>query len=1769
MIQSIRSLCRTAFRLVAGAVLLAVTGFTAVAADSSSERTMPAGYTQLDWVRSNGRQIVKTGISVTSETVVEMSFGKICFSRNTALFGQNWSGNSFMFAQQNNGANRFMMYSGGTMVVACDSTPANVDFTVKAGNGKVTVTNVDSGDSKTSDLPTPSAAETSEISIFNTSDNGVRGSAFTFYSMTITGANGALLRDFVPCRNPEGEVGLWDFVSQDFFPNTGAERLFTLDEIDVRLTRIHVAKGSYIDTDFKPTSKTRTVMDFIVGGSSENWFGESGGGTGDWYRQFAYAVGNNPDNLYVGFGNNSGNGGKTAHRATGWRGKVELNKNVYSAYNHGETTPCATFSVTYSDFTAKNTMFLFAHHTDNPNYYVKADNNITCYGCKVWDDGTPVRDFVPARRSDGAIGMIDTVNDDKFYENKGFEADSAQRMTWDGIAYTLDGTTLDVHEGVLAADDVTGYAAVRKVDWYKLDAAAVTSYPGALTLAKGLFSIKDGVTQSYTVTGALTLDAGAKLELDASGEGCDTITAQSVVLSATAANPVDVRVNAVGVSKLDPAAKLEVFPNAAFAAGDAEKFTASGMPVKFVVEDGRLYLVAKDAGVAEWTGKAGDGKWSTAQNWLDGEVPTDGMTVKFDLAAGGATTFDLAGGRTFKSIVFGEDAGAFTVAGSAMIGVTDAIRNESAAAQSISAPCTFGVAGLTFEFACAGDITFGSAASVVTAEMLLKTGEGQLVIADTTLWKAANMTVRKGLLTTTRSGLVTSATPNAGSLVIEDGGMFDVNRDLGSSNTDLAGVEAFHGKTVYIAGDGDGHGALYNSYQANNWGAAFGKIVLTDDASVGGNNTLPVRQMTNSRFAERAEIAGSHTLTVKTTLINPSYKRARAFSCFNAIFALDRMDVTGMMCIESNPSGAITNGVHLLDGGLLTFYNAIAPADCVPVVAEAGSSTLACDYASTTASDVTVLPGSTLSVDVASDVTLTLNGAVTVDGVLNKTATGGTALLGGTLAGNGTLTGGAIRFNGANARWTMAADDTGFTSKVDVSGVTDTAFLSALKAIDVTYTGTTRQTLDVGPAFGLTSELVKNISLNVTDGEGQPVEDCWLGVADGKLQLHLLDTSMVMNARWVGDADSALDDPTNWECLDKYGNIMPGALPMGTTVVDIPDGAVFNCTNGAPFECKQLNLPTYLSADCDLRGVSAELGGAVDLKGRKIYLSTTKGDVTFTDGEYVFLESLRAPNGAYIDTDYKPTSETRTVMDLIVGGSSENWFGESGGGTGDWYRQFAYAVGNNPDNLYVGFGNNSGNGGKTAHRATGWRGKVELNKNVYSAYNHGETTPCATFSVTYSDFTAKNTMFLFAHHTDNPNYYVKADNNITCFSCQIWDNNTLVRNYVPALRVSDGVVGMIDRANNNDFKTSESATAFVAGRVLTAENGGEVHFDIPEGKTETNAGFSFKGSVKVVKEGAGTLVMAKTGQAYAGGTIAVGGTLAGGAAFSGLTCGAFGADITVGKDAVLDRKGASGLDSYRLVLDGGTLTSSTNPAVSDHTCNIRDLVLTADSRIVFDSALKVSADLWILSDAVWELNGHVLDIIFDGTDPDVFAQNGMTLRNGTIRTTMSKAAKGWFQDLGINGKDGGCLDLATNLRLVCNGQDGRGTYSTISNLTFRAPNNNVNSAGYQMVYGTFTPVTGYAYKIEMQDGSTINLGGLEGAWSTTPLNGAAATATFAEGATILVDMGGRKVKSSEPVVTWTAKPENVKFRAAPGTVGRFVVKDNGLYGTTGFGIIIR
>ena len=78
------------------------------------------------------------------------------------------------------------------------------------------------------------------------------------------------------------------------------------------------------------------------------------------------------------------------------------------------------------------------------------------------------------------------------------------------------------------------------------------------------------------------------------------------------------------------------------------------------------------------------------------------------------------------------------------------------------------------------------------------------------------------------------------------------------------------------------------------------------------------------------------------------------------------------------------------------------------------------------------------------------------------------------------------------------------------------------------------------------------------------------------------------------------------------------------------------------------------------------------------------------------------------------------------------------------------------------------------------------------------------------DITNNTTMYLFSRHENNST--VNWISNAKIYYCKIWDNDVLVRNYVPALRKSDNKPGMYD---------------FVSGQFFTNLGTGEFTYDYP------------------------------------------------------------------------------------------------------------------------------------------------------------------------------------------------------------------------------------------------------------------------------------------------------------------------------------------------------
>ena len=77
------------------------------------------------------------------------------------------------------------------------------------------------------------------------------------------------------------------------------------------------------------------------------------------------------------------------------------------------------------------------------------------------------------------------------------------------------------------------------------------------------------------------------------------------------------------------------------------------------------------------------------------------------------------------------------------------------------------------------------------------------------------------------------------------------------------------------------------------------------------------------------------------------------------------------------------------------------------------------------------------------------------------------------------------------------------------------------------------------------------------------------------------------------------------------------------------------------------------------------------------------------------------------------------------------------------------------------------------------------------------TTVTGAYNFTYTHstttFTASHSMYLFARWKSSGTFRPAT---MECYSFKIWNNNTLIRNFIPCYRISDGVRGLYDNVND-------------------------------------------------------------------------------------------------------------------------------------------------------------------------------------------------------------------------------------------------------------------------------------------------------------------------------------------------------------------------------------
>lgn len=191
---------------------------------------LPDGYTQLDYIESTGTQYIDTGFIATFDTRVQAKLQITSIPESAScLFGvQNTSSNMFLFK--------------AAPVIKCFQASFQTNSVNFTEIGIITdVLDIDlsatsctlNGIKKTISAQTLDMSNrTVVICAFRMGVNITQFCSQKVFSFKIY--TDSLLHDFIPCKNPENQVGLYDIIGKKFYGNSGTGEFIAGNAVQTR-----------------------------------------------------------------------------------------------------------------------------------------------------------------------------------------------------------------------------------------------------------------------------------------------------------------------------------------------------------------------------------------------------------------------------------------------------------------------------------------------------------------------------------------------------------------------------------------------------------------------------------------------------------------------------------------------------------------------------------------------------------------------------------------------------------------------------------------------------------------------------------------------------------------------------------------------------------------------------------------------------------------------------------------------------------------------------------------------------------------------------------------------------------------------------------------------------------------------------------------------------------------------------------------------------------------------------------------------------------------------------------------------------------------------------------------------------------------------------------------------------------------------------------------------------------------------------------------------
>lgn len=185
--------------------------------------------------------------------------------------------------------------------------------------------------------------------------------------------------------------------------------------------------------------------------------------------------------------------------------------------------------------------------------------------------------------------------------------------------------------------------------------------------------------------------------------------------------------------------------------------------------------------------------------------------------------------------------------------------------------------------------------------------------------------------------------------------------------------------------------------------------------------------------------------------------------------------------------------------------------------------------------------------------------------------------------------------------------------------------------------------------------------------------------------------------------------------------------------------------------------------------------------------------------DYIELEYIETTGTQYIDTGFIANQDTRLIMDFQFLGSSNKWiFGSrSSSGLNSYGLIVELNVNSfrsdyNTEEVYVSNSNHLND----RHIIDKYKNKTYIDNTMF-----GEST--------YSSFTCPSTLALFTLHKNDSSYDLGISR-LKFYSCKIYNNNSLTRDFIPVKRKLDNEICLYDKVSNTFF-TNQGSGNFIAG----------------------------------------------------------------------------------------------------------------------------------------------------------------------------------------------------------------------------------------------------------------------------------------------------------------------------------------------------------------------